>query len=206
MTGLRDRKKLKVRLALATAALRLIDERGLDGTTVEEIAEAADVSPRTFFRYFRTKEDVFLVDPERKLELIREELRKRRPDEPILVAIRRTLATLGRDYASDVELIRAQYRVGLKEPTLVARGYVYQVRWEDALAEAVAVDLGVDQLTDVRPRVLAHVTVGVARTAVATWIAGEFKDDAVDVMLSTFDLVEPSLRVLLAQPGDPAVA
>jgi AcrR family transcriptional regulator len=60
--GLRERKKAKTRAAIREHALRLIQEQGYDATTVEQIAEAAEVSPSTFFRYYPTKEDVVLQD------------------------------------------------------------------------------------------------------------------------------------------------
>jgi AcrR family transcriptional regulator len=61
--GLRERKKAKTRAAIQRHALRLFQKQGYEATTVEQIAEAAEVSPSTFFRYFPTKEDVVLYDP-----------------------------------------------------------------------------------------------------------------------------------------------
>ncbi|WP_374936808.1 TetR/AcrR family transcriptional regulator, partial [Streptomyces sp. Ru71] len=60
--GLRERKKLRTGQAIRQAARRLIDERGYDNTTTEQIAAAAEVSPSTVFRYFPSKEHIVLTD------------------------------------------------------------------------------------------------------------------------------------------------
>ncbi len=87
--GLRERKKAKTRAAIQEHAMRLFREKGYDETTVEEIADAAEVSPSTFFRYFPAKEDVVLydvIDP-----ILLEAFRAQPPDLPPLTAFRRTL-------------------------------------------------------------------------------------------------------------------
>ena len=85
-TGLRERKKLATREALHEAALRLFAARGYRTTTVADIA-AADVSERTFFRYFRSKEDVALQDVGRLLPQLEEAIQGRPPDEAPLRAL-----------------------------------------------------------------------------------------------------------------------
>src|SRR5437016_8102361 len=87
--GLRERKKAKTRAAIQAEALRLFREQGYDATTVEQIADAAEVSPSTFFRYFPTKEDVLLRDDMDELWL--DLLRAQPPGLPPLPALRAAL-------------------------------------------------------------------------------------------------------------------
>ncbi|GAA0954512.1 TetR family transcriptional regulator [Nonomuraea longicatena] len=91
--GLRERKKAKTRATIAREAFRLFRERGYHATTVEDIAEAAEVSPATFFRYFPTKEDVAVLDD---FPPIMEALAAQPPGEPVAVlrgAFRAAFAT-----------------------------------------------------------------------------------------------------------------
>src|SRR5438445_11372651 len=89
--GLRESKKLRTRQALIAAAMQLHREKGFDGVTVAEIARLADVSTRTFFGYFETKEDVFLGRGDDRLERLVQAIKKRDRRQPILAAIRPVL-------------------------------------------------------------------------------------------------------------------
>jgi len=84
--GLRERKKIKTRRAIRAAMYALVEEQGYEATTVEQIAERADVSPSTVFRYFPTKEDIVLTDEYD--EPLLAELAARPADEPWLESVR----------------------------------------------------------------------------------------------------------------------
>ena len=86
--SLRERKKLATRRSLRRAALDLVAERGFAHVTIEDIAEAADVSPRTFFNYFPSKEAaLFGTDPE-QIPVLRERMIHTAPGEPALEVLR----------------------------------------------------------------------------------------------------------------------
>jgi AcrR family transcriptional regulator len=168
--GLRERKKQRTRRALIDAALRLYQERGFEGVTVAEIARRADVAPRTFFGYFESKEDVFLGRGDERLERLVRAIRERDRAEPILAAVRRELR---RDREPRPEGATAGMPGGtadlaelLRHPAVVARLRERWNRWEDALAEAIAANVGAGP-DDPEPRVVAAALTGAIRVAAA---------------------------------------
>lgn len=97
--GLRERKKAKTMAAIQTHAIRLVREQGYNATTVEQIAEAAEISPSTFFRYFPTKEDVILTDGYDPLMI---ELFQEQPaDLSPMAAVRQTMLSILRELPAD---------------------------------------------------------------------------------------------------------
>ena len=133
--GLRDRKKIKTRDTIRREAMRLIEENGYANTTVEQIAEAAEVSPSTFFRYFPSKEMVLMANDLDRVTV--EALEKQPPDMPSLQAFRRaleiTMATLSE---AEWRFERARIRMVLSIPELKSAQFDEYRRTATALTEA----------------------------------------------------------------------
>jgi AcrR family transcriptional regulator len=136
---LAERKRRLVRDELAEAALRLLARQGFEETTVDELAAAAGVSRRTFFRYFASKEDVVISSVVVVTEGIVAEVAARPAEEPPAVAIREavkivTLEDFAEDRAKSVALIRHTQNI----PALRARFAERQDLLRDDLAEVLA--------------------------------------------------------------------
>jgi AcrR family transcriptional regulator len=147
--GLRERKKARTREALQDAALELFTRQGFDGTTVEEIADACEVSPRTFFRYFPTKEEVLFADAARRREHLLTAIAERPPEEPALLALEAAMRELARDYQQDRDTLVARAKVIKGSLQLQLYQAEHQHGWE---ADVVA---ALERRTDALP-VLDH--------------------------------------------------
>lgn len=134
----RARKKDATRRALADTAVRLFAAQGFDETTVEQIADAVDVSPRTFHRYFERKEDAVFADRDDRLARFRLALDARPDDEPPLAAVRSALVEVNRELGDvgEVELLRA--RLIRDTPALRAANLHNYDDWSRAIAHFVA--------------------------------------------------------------------
>jgi AcrR family transcriptional regulator len=139
--GLRERKKLRTRRALLEAAVRLFDEKGYEQTTVDEIAAAADVSARTFFSYFGSKEDVLFMRAEERAERLGALVAARGREETLGEVLLRLYEALAGDYADDGDLDLAlspvRARLVLTEPALRARALRLMFDGQPRIAEAL---------------------------------------------------------------------
>lgn len=156
--GLRERKKRRTRETIAAAALRLFAERGFAQTTIADIAEAADVAPRTFFAYFRSKEDVVFCDYDESFAGLAARLRDRPPGESTLDAMRAFIADYIRDHALGADEDRLRKKLARESEAVAAHDRHLRGRFEDMLAEAVGQDLG-EPPTALRPKMVAAAAV-----------------------------------------------
>lgn len=168
-TGLRERKKRERRRRIEDAAIRLFERQGFDATTVEQIATAADIAPRTFFSYFDTKDDVVLAEYADRLAHIIDELGRRPADEPAWTALRHSFAAVASDYAAEAEGIARRFTIMSTTPSVYARSLHLQAGWERALSERIAGRLGVTD-DDPEPALLAAAALAAMRSSLQHWL------------------------------------
>ena len=192
-SGLRERKKQATRLALHEAALRLVAERGLDGVSVDDIAARADVSPRTFFNYFSSKDDAVLgLDPEASGRQVQLFLARPASESPL-----RALRAVSRDQAvemaDDTEVWPLRLTVIDGNPSLIARLAAAFGEAEKALAQAVADRTATRVGADVYPTLVAAVAGVAMRTALHRWHATDFTASLPDLVDEAWDALEAGL-------------
>jgi len=168
--SLRQRTWRAVRQEITEAALQLFLERGFDATTVDQIAEAAGISRRSFFRYFETKEDVVLGDLMALGEQVHAALQARPADESAWVALRAAFATLQEPQRLPAtELAIAQICHGA--PTLRARHLEKHLYWQELLAPEIEKRLGTASATHagLQARAIVASALACLDTAVEAW-------------------------------------
>lgn len=171
--GLRQRHTERTRAAIVSAALELFAERGFQATTVDEIAEQAEVAPRTFFRYFPTKEAVLFADARAQRERLVARLADRPEDEHPFLSLTVAVGELADEAALQGESARLRSRIAAENPAVWAyERTVLEADMADALASFVAgrlVDIGP---SDPRPRVWAALVMTTFRIAFQLWRDG----------------------------------
>ena len=180
--GLRERRRDSTRRSLEDAALRLFARDGFDATTVEAIAAAAEVSPRTFFRYFATKDEV--LNPERRARQAR--LRDAVAAVPLeglddLAVALAALADLADDLVADRELLLLQRQAVITSPVLRGRTYDVLQSWQQTLAAALAARRGAP-LDDLAALSAAAAGIGVWQAVVARWLDDRADGDLGDLL------------------------
>jgi AcrR family transcriptional regulator len=187
--GLRERKKARTREAIIDAALDLFAVKGFEATTVEDIAAAADVSPRTFFRYFDSKVDLIMARNDAHGEKIGPLVEARPPDEGPLEALRHVLLTELAERLAEPAFAR-EFRVMCTSPTLQNHAREHVQDEEPPLARAFALRLGLPE-DDLRAQLLASTAISATWTVVNRWVAEDAPVERLVAMIDeTFDLLE----------------
>ncbi|WP_406173004.1 TetR/AcrR family transcriptional regulator [Streptomyces sp. NBC_00996] len=206
--GLRERKKMKTRIAIRDATYRLIQEQGYDATTIEQIAEAAEVSPSTVFRYFPTKEDIVLTDEHDPI--LEQELRARPADEPWFDSLRFVLRkAIGLGNTEEPEVTRLRTRLMVEVPAVRARMMESMSVTGRLLCRAIGERVGRDP-ESLEVRVFAMSLIGGLMETSLYWAEGGHQEDFADVVDRAVDVLEhgltPAARTLPAAGNPEATA
>ncbi|PZG19032.1 TetR/AcrR family transcriptional regulator [Nonomuraea aridisoli] len=185
--GLRERKKAETRQAVHEAALRLVVEHGLDAVTVEAIADAANISRRTFSNYFSGKEDALLYGEEQRIRRLVEQVRSQPADMTAWQALRLSVQELYHQMGEPEREWALRTRLAKRHPSILARQLASLAALERDLADAIA-----DRESTVPPRVMAAATLVALRLASHKWT----EEDEARTLL---DVVEETLSQM-AQP------
>ncbi|MFD0625332.1 TetR/AcrR family transcriptional regulator [Streptomyces sanglieri] len=191
--GLRERKKLRTRIAIRQAAYRLIAEQGYEATTVEQIAAAAEVSPSTVFRYFPAKEDIVLTDEYDGV--LAAALRGRPAGEPPLESLRHVLAEVLAEFlATGEQELRQRTRLMVEVPAVRARTAGSMSDTAGALADALAARTGREP-GDLVVRVFVAAVLGTLREVTLCWGEQGQEGDLVAMTGRALDILEGGLRL-----------
>ena len=169
--------------SIERVALRLFADRGFEETTVDDIAAAAGIGRRTFFRYFASKNDVVWGEFDAGLEQLREELEAAPESEPWADALRRAVVAFNSLDAEQVPVHRQRMELILHVPALQAYSTLMYARWREIVAAFVARRTG-RKPDDFEPRLVGHTALAAAVAAYEQWLAepdtdlGPLLDDA----------------------------
>jgi TetR/AcrR family transcriptional regulator, regulator of mycofactocin system len=195
------RRPVTSRAELEHVAFDLFDRQGFERTTVDDIARAAGIGRRTFFRYFPSKNDVAWGDFDAELERMRLRLKALPPQLPLMEAIRAAIVDFNTFAPEQIGLHRRRMRLILQTPALQAHSTLRYAAWRQVIDEFAAERTG--QRPDaLAPRTIGYVALGVAIAAYEQWL----ETDAADLS----ELMDSAMRQLAAafadgQPSSPAV-
>ena len=182
------RKPVTTKAELSHVALELFNERGFEAVTVDDIASAAGIGRRTFFRYFPSKNDLPWGDFEDLLERMRQYLADLPEDLPLGAGLCRAVVEFNRLPPEEVPYHRQRMELLLHVPTLLAHSTLRYAAWRQVVAEHVARRLRLPQ-QGLKPQAVAWALLGLCLAGYEQWLLME-DADLTDVLLESLGLVE----------------
>jgi AcrR family transcriptional regulator len=170
--SLRERRKRRTAEEIVASAMQLFEERGFDRTTIDQIAQAAEISRRTFFRYFADKEELFFAEDEKLLDIIHDTLDSAPADDPVLDLVRRATRALAASSVAHPERRLARERLIASSPALLARRMAKNLRWEQAIAQRL-VRQG---LSEPEALLIPKLAMACFQTAYEQWVRNPHQD------------------------------
>lgn len=185
------RRRITSRAELEQVAFALFDRQGFERTTIDDIASAAGIGRRTFFRYFPSKNDVPWGDFDAELARMRRRLNAAPSRAPLMDAIRHAVVDFNRVAPEQVPAHRRRMELILRVPALQAHSTLRYAAWRQVIADFVAGRTGL-RPDELLPRTVAHAMLGIAVAAYEQWLDSgdddlcELLDTAVQALASAF--------------------
>jgi TetR/AcrR family transcriptional regulator, regulator of mycofactocin system len=184
------RRRITTRAELEHVAFELFERQGYEGTTVDDIASAAGIGRRTFFRYFASKNDVPWGNFAAELDRMRAWLARCPADTPLMDAIRLAIVDFNTVPAEDLVWHRRRMRLILDVPVLMSHSMLRFAEWRQVIADYVAERTGVPSCA-LLPQTIAYASLGVAIAAYEQWLHADgdlttLLDDAMRGLAASF--------------------
>ncbi len=174
---------------MARIALELFLENGFDGTTIDEIAERAGVSSRTFFRYFPTKEVAFFANQEERLGRFQEALAAAQEDESAYERVRRVCLAEAARYMEERDVETRQYEIVMASNHLLAYDLQLDQAWEQAIYDTLVAGGHAERVA----LVVAGAIIGMIRAELRTWFRSGSDYDIVARGAEGFEILEAEI-------------
>lgn len=192
-TGLRERKKAKTRDALVRSALRQFHERGFDHVTVDDIAEDCEVSPRTFFRYFSSKEEVLFGDVDGARQRLLDSLAEQPAEASVLEALRAAVLTVVVEYEHERDLKLLRQQVLRATPALQGRAIERHHGWVVEVTEAVRRSGRAERMSELDLRLAVATSATALGVATDLWVEDGGRGDLTALLSTVLDRLRDGL-------------
>lgn len=194
MVSLRERKRLETRDALADAAFALFEAQGFEHTTVDEIAAAAQVSRRTFFRYFSCKEEVVFPHQSERIAAFRAALEA--AEGPPAARVRTACLQMAAEFAEHKDELLRQHALLRVTPALLAFDSKQDLEWERSIADVLR-DGQRAAAAARRADVWAGAIMGAVRATLRSWYEGGGQADLVRIGTEALDHLQMGMATAM---------
>ena len=193
--SLREKKKEATRAALVAEANRLFHQRGFEATTIDDLCAAVNISRRTFFRYFASKEELVFPHRADRLQRFLDFVAAAPKDECPFELLRRAAAVFAGEYMENRQHSIAQYRLIRTSSALQAMEAQIDRDWEVEMGRLFIERSGANEEAEARTRVLAGATLGVIRATMRHWYEGDGREDLLGLGKAALDCLESGFKV-----------
>jgi AcrR family transcriptional regulator len=190
--GLREMKKERTRIDIVRVAMELFARHGFDDVTVDQIAAEAEVSHRTFYRYFATKEELILGSLQQALDDMTDAFTRRPRTESVIVSIREAVLGLAANYEDSLDRDLQRAAVFRATPSLQARQNERRAAFEGVMIPLIAERLGVDPKTDLGPALIAACAVAAMRVATTQWLLADGSRPLLPIVEQALSMLAPA--------------